>query len=40
MVSFFEKVLANFAFFSALSGGGAASFWNAYQPKEPMIIKK
>ena len=40
MANFFEKLLANLAFFSASSACGLASMWNAYQPKEPEIIRK
>lgn len=40
MANIFERLLANLAFFSAASASGLASFWNAYQPKEPKTIRR
>ena len=34
-----EAILAQLALWSAQSGAGLASSWNAYQPKEPKNIK-
>ena len=36
LLSFF----ANVFLFSAVSAGGAASNWNAYQPEEPTKLKE
>ena len=36
----FEKLMAQLANFSAQMGAGAASVWNAYQPKQPKNMKK
>jgi len=38
MKKFVDKVIAKIAFASAVSGAGAASTWNTYQPKEPEIL--
>lgn len=35
-----ETIAAKLARLSAQTGAGFASTWNAYQPKEPKILKK
>ena len=40
MIDFICKLFANLAMYSAMSGGGSASNWNAYQPKEPAKVKE
>ncbi len=34
------QLIANIALIAAKSAAGAASEWNAYQPKEPAMLKK
>ena len=38
MFKFFEKLIADLAYQSALAGAGLASVWNVYQPKEPKSL--
>lgn len=40
MARFFGNLLANLAYYAAASAEGLASFWSAYQPKEPAKIQK
>lgn len=34
------KIIADIAWKTAVATAGAASGWNAYQPKEPTALKK
>ncbi len=38
-MKFLETILAKWAFISAYTAAGSASFWSAYQPKEPDMKK-
>ncbi len=40
MIDFIYRIFASLAMYSAISGSGAASNWNTYQPKEPAKIKE
>lgn len=39
-MKFVDNALAKLALVSAQTGAGLASIWNAYQPKQPEMVKK
>ncbi len=40
MTKIFGVLISNLAYYAAVSAKGLASFWFAYQPKEPANIQK